>query len=94
MSTNVAGKDDNGAPLMFGVSHLDGKTPIPIHFNPAGRAMLVDDTTTIEFDPSIEVNQNPFNYFPFAKGTSIADDETVLPWVVNAFTGAVLIEEI
>lgn len=90
--SNVAGKDDNGAPIIFGVSHVDGITPVKIEFDPMTREMLVDSTTTIQFNPSINVNQNPLNYFPFAKATSIADNKTVRPWVVNASTGAVLVE--
>lgn len=90
--TNVAGKDDNGAPLIFGVSHRDGVTPIKIEFDPVTRSMYMDATTSIEFDPSINVNQNPLNYVPFAKATSISDDTTVMPWVVNEDTGAVIVE--
>lgn len=89
---NVAGKDDNGAPLIFGVSHLDGTTPVKVQFDPVTREMLLDSTTAIAFNPAVNVNQNPRNYFPFAKATSIADTETVRPWVVNANTGAVIVE--
>lgn len=90
--SNVAGKDDNGSPLIFGVSHLDGITPIKVEFDPATRDMLIDSVTTIMFDPAVNVNQNPRNYVPFAKATSIADNKTTRPWVVNASTGAVLVE--
>lgn len=90
--SNIAGTDDNGAPLIFGVSHIDGKTPIPIKIDSVTRAMRMDSSTTIQFNPSVNVNQNPLNYVPFAKGTSLSDNTTIRPWVVNANTGAVLVQ--
>lgn len=87
----MAQKDDNGFPVIYGVSHLDGVTPVQIMFK-STRAIMVDDTTSIAFDPSIVQTQNNLTGYPLATGTSSADDETVLPWVVNASTGAVLID--
>lgn len=81
--------DDNGAPLMYGVSHRDGRTPVQIKFTADGK-MAVDRNTTIEFDPSVNAFQNNDDR-PFAKATSSSDDSTVRPWVVNEDTGAVLI---
>lgn len=86
----MAAKDDNGFPVIYGVSHLDGVTPIQIKFN-SSRQIMVDTTTTIAFDPSIIQIQNNLTGYPLALGTSSADNKTVLPWVVNASTGAVLI---
>lgn len=83
-------KDDNGYPVAYGVSHLDGVTPVRIHFDPSTREMLVDTTTSIAFDPLIDAFQG--NGLLLAKATSEADDNTVRPWVVNASTGAVLVE--
>lgn len=83
-------KDDNDMPVLYGVSHLDGRTPVRIHFVPGTRAMKGDTTTSIAFDPSIVASQTD-NDFPIAKGTSSTDDQTVLPWVVNASTGDLLI---
>lgn len=88
--SNVAGKDDNGLPVVYGVSDLDGITPVQIQFNPSTRAMEVDTTTSISFDPTVVVNQNSTEY-PLAKGTSSSDNATILPWVVNHSTGGVLI---
>lgn len=87
--SNKAGKDDNAAPVIFGVSHLDGRTPVQIKFD-SSRAMMVDSITSITFDPLIDATTTGFNY-PLAKATSSADNKTVRPWVVNANTGAVLI---
>ena len=89
--SNVAGKDDNGAPVIFGVSHLDGRTPVQVQFDVATRAMMVDSVTSIAFDPLIDATTTGFNY-PLAKATSSADDSTIRPWVVNASTGAVLVD--
>lgn len=95
--SNVNGKDDNGYPVIFGVSHLDGVTPVQVKFDAATRAMMVDSTTSIAFDPTINTNQGT-NEYPFAKATASEDssyttaNKTVRPWVVNATTGAVLIE--
>lgn len=85
----MASKDDNGYPIIYGVSHLDGVTPIAIKFD-SSRNILVDSTTTITFNPAI--NATTVNNYPLAKATSSADNITVRPWVVNASTGAVLIE--
>ncbi len=90
MASNVAGKDDNSAPVIFGVSHIDGRTPVQVQFNPITRAMKVDFLTVIGFNPIINASQTD-NDFPIAKATSSSDDRTVKPWVVNASTGAVLV---
>lgn len=80
-------KDDNGMPLLYGVSHLDGVTPVQIKFMPNGR-MLMDFTTSISYNPAIVTLDEKV-----AKGTSSADDLTVLPITVNASTGAVLADK-
>ncbi len=92
--TNINGKDDDGFPTIFGVSDLDGVTPIKIQFNPSTRAMLIDKTTSISFSPTLVTNQDVNKAYPFAKATSSADDITVLPWVVNHSTGGVLVDMI
>lgn len=84
-------KDDNAAPVIYGVSHIDGRTPVQVKFD-SSRAMLVDETTTIQFNPLVNMS-NTDNDFPVAKATSSANNKTVLPWVVNATTGAVLISQ-
>lgn len=89
--TNVNGRDDNDCPVIWGVSHIDGVTPVQIQFDPATRAMRIDTTTTIQFDPSVDASVVPSNT-PLAKATSSADNTTIRPWVVNASTGAVLID--
>ncbi len=86
----MAAKDDNGFPVIYGVSHHDGRTPIQVKFTSA-RYMLIDSVTTIEFDPTIDASQTDDD-FPIAKATSSADNKTVRPWVVNAETGAVLVD--
>ncbi len=85
----MASRDDNSMPVLYGVSHVDGTTRVQIKFTANGY-MLTDNTTTIQFDPSIRVSQTD-NDNPLAMATSSDDDETVMPWVVNANTGAVLI---
>lgn len=88
--TNVNGRDDNGYPILWGVSHIDGITPVQVQFDPITREMKVDSTTTIQFDPSVNASVVP-NNVKLALATSSADDETIRPWVVNANTGAVII---
>lgn len=85
-------KDDSAAHTIYGVSHLDGRTPIGIEFD-SSRNMLLDFSTSIAFDPTINASQTA-NDFPLAKATSSADNKTVRPWVVNASTGAVLAQQI
>ena len=84
--------DDNGCPVLYGVSHLDGITPVRIKFDQSTRAMMVDTITSIAFDPAIVQTQNTLLDLPFATATSSDDDSTVAPLVVNASTGAVLID--
>lgn len=88
--TNVNGRDDNDFPVIWGVSHIDGVTPVQVKFLTSTRLMMVDSTTTITFNPNIDGSVVPSNV-KFAMATSSADNKTVRPWVVNASTGAVLI---
>lgn len=87
---NGPAKDDNGAPVIYGVSHRDGVTPVQIKFTTPNR-MLMDPVTTILFDPSINASMTE-NDVPMARATSSADNKTVRPWVVNEDTGAVLVD--
>lgn len=87
----MTAKDDNGANVLYGVSHRDGITPVQIVFSPGGK-ITTDSVTTIEFDPNIIGGFQTENDIPVARGTSSIDNETVLPWVVNADTGAVLVD--
>lgn len=79
--------DDNDKSLIYGVSHVDGTTPVAIKFD-ASRKMLVDFTTTIQFPAARYTAGN--RYYPLAEATSSANNRTIRPWVVNASTGAVL----
>ncbi len=88
--TNVNGRDDNDTPIIWGVSHLDGVTPVQVTFA-ASRAMSVDTTTNIAFDPSINASVVPSNV-KLAMATSSDDNTTTRPWVVHATTGAVLVD--
>lgn len=88
--SNVNGRDDNDNPILWGVSHLDGVTPVQVKFT-SSRSMMVDTTTSIAFSASVNANVVP-NNVKLAKATSSTDNTTVRPWVVNATTGAVLIE--
>lgn len=87
----MAAKDDNGNPLMYGLSSADGVTPVQIKFNPSGGGMKIDTTTAIAFTPAL-VSAQTNNDFPIAKGTSSSNDNVVLPWYVNPSTGGVLID--
>lgn len=84
--------DDNDKPILYGVSHLDGMTLVPIAFDSSTRAIMVDETTTIAFDPALVGTTISDNDYPIAMATSSDDDKTARPWVVNASTGAVLID--
>lgn len=95
--TNVNGRGDNDEPVLWGVSHRDGVTPVKVTFGPT-RVMMVDTITTIQFDPSVNASVVPDNV-KLATATASATsgfavaNRTVRPWVVNADTGAVLIDE-
>lgn len=90
--TNVNGRGDNDEPILWGVSHLDGVTPVQVRFDTATRAIMVDTVTTIAFDPATvsKALVVPSNV-KLATATSSADNTMVRPWVVNASTGAVLV---
>ena len=88
----MAKKDDNSVQPMYGVSHLDGVTPIPVAFNPTTRRMKMDSITAIAFNPS-KVTRRTDNDLPMLCATSSADNKLILPVVVNALTGAVLISK-
>ena len=85
-------KDDNNVQPLYGVSHLDGVTPVQIKFDSL-RGMMVDIATSIAFDPTINAART-FNDLPFAEATSSSDNILVRPWVVNAANGAVLIDNV
>lgn len=90
--SNENGRDENDYPIIWGVSHLDGITPVQVQFDPVLRLIKYDTVTAIAFDPSVDASMVPSN-ITLAKATSSADNETIRPWVVNASTGAVLVEE-
>lgn len=81
-------QSDNAQSTLYGVSHRDGKTLVPIQFD--GNRMKVDKNTTILFSPTLASFPQDGN-ISLAKATSLLDNDTVLPWVVNEDTGAVLI---
>jgi hypothetical protein len=87
----MSSQDDNNTQILYGVSHLDGVTLVPIQFTADG-GMKVDAITEIQFDPSISLTRSD-NAKVIATATSITDGTTVMPWVVNASTGAVLVEQ-
>lgn len=84
--------DDNDKQVLYGVSHIDGETLVKIAFDPSSRSMLVDSVTEIEFDPTAVNPTITDNGYPVAMATSSDDNATIRPWVVNATTGAVLID--
>ncbi len=83
--------DDNGYPAIYGISCVDGVTPVRIQFNPSNGGMKVDDTTVISIVPA-ETSFVDSNDRPVAKGVSSSDSNVTLPWYVNPATGAVLID--
>lgn len=89
--TNVNGRGDNDEPILWGVSHVDGITPVQVKFTSA-RNIMVDTATAIVFNPATVPTKLvvPANV-KLATATSSADNTTVRPWVVNATTGAVLV---
>lgn len=84
-------KDDNGYPTIFGISCVDGVTPVRIQFSSTTGGMKTDDTTAISVTPAMRTATDD-NDQPVAKGVSSTDSSVVLPWYVNPATGAVLIE--
>ncbi len=91
MSRN-AKKDDNAYPTVFGLSCVDGTTPVRITFDSTTRGMNVDSTTVISFTPSTTFLHKDDNAMPIAKGVSSTDSTKILPWYVVPSTGAVLVD--
>lgn len=88
--TNVNGRDDNDESILWGVSHLDGITPVQVKFNASPRSIMIDTVTSIAFDPAVNASVVP-NNVKLAKATSSSDNTMIRPWVVNASTGAILV---
>lgn len=88
---SVPQKDDNGYGTWFGISSVDGVTPVQIKFNPANKGMKIDTTHTIEFTPPKHFPPVGDNSVPVVKGVSSANAKTILPFYVYPTTGAVLI---
>ncbi len=84
-------KDDNDVGAIFGISCVDGVSPVRIKIHTNG-GILTDTTTVISVVP-IEITQLDANSVPVAKGVSSANSKTILPWYVNPATGAVLTDE-
>ncbi len=84
-------KDDNGSNSIFGISCVDGVTPVKIQFS-SNAGMLVDTTTVISITPT-EITQLDANSVPVAKGVSSANAKVILPFYVVPSTGAVLTDE-
>lgn len=89
--SNTNGRDDNDSPIIWGVSHLDGVTPVQVNFG-TNRVMKIDTTTSIAFNAAVKASVVP-NNVKLAMATSSSDNTTVMPWVVNATTGAVLVAQ-
>lgn len=90
--TRNARKDDNDYPTVFGMSCVDGVTPVRITFDPTTRGMNIDSTTVISFTPSTTFHAVDDNSMPIAKGVKSTDATKILPWYVVPTTGAVLVE--
>ncbi len=84
--------DDNSQACIYGLSCEDGVTPIRIAFSGTNGGMKVDFTTPVLVTPSM-VREMDQNSRPVARGTSISDDNAVLPWYVVPATGAVCVDD-
>lgn len=89
---SIPQKDDNGYGTWWGISSIDGVTPVQIKFNPVNKGMEVDLVHTIQFTPPKHFPPVGDNSVPVLKGVSSSDHKTVLPFYVYPPTGAVLIE--
>lgn len=87
-----AKKDDNGYPSIFGMSCVDGITPIRIALNASNGGVKIDTMTTTSFTP-FSVSKMDDNGYPMAKGVSSLNGSIILPWYVNPSTNALLIEQ-
>lgn len=90
--TRNARKDDNDFPTIFGLSCVDGVTPVRVTFNASNGGMNYDTTTVISFTPSSTFPQVDDNSMPIAKGVSSTNPNVILPWYVVPSTGAVLVQ--
>lgn len=81
--------DDNSQPCIYGLSSVDGVTPVRIRW--VGAGMAIDDTTPVSVTPTM-IKDMDQNSKAVAKGTSEANDSIVLPWYVVPSTGAVCVE--
>lgn len=90
--TRNSRKDDNDYPTIFGVSCVDGLSPVRITLNSSAHGMLIDTATVISVVPSVNFPDVDDNSMNVAKGVSSTDSTKVLPWYVNPTNGAVLVD--
>lgn len=83
--------DDNSKTAIFGISCVDGVTPVRIAFNASNGGMKIDTITVISIVPT-PVGGIDENGRVVAKGVSSTDSSVILPWYVNPATNAVLVE--
>lgn len=83
--------DDNSQPAIYGMSCVDGVTPVRIQFNASNGGMKTDDTTVISVVPAATSLLDD-NSRPIAKGISSDGSGVIYPWYVDPATGAVLID--
>lgn len=83
-------KDDDYRGAIFGISCVDGVTPVKIMCDSQGYIFL-DTTTVISIVPK-EITQIDGNSVPVAKGVSSGNSKIILPFYVNPNTGAILAE--
>lgn len=86
-------RDDNNVPVWYGVSCVDGETPVEIAVNSSNGGIKLDYDTVISFtpDPS-QATIRDANGVPVKTGVSSTDDTVILPLYVNPANGAVLAE--
>jgi hypothetical protein len=92
MSASVI-RDQNGKPIWWGVSSVDGTTPTPIQINSVGAVLIESGASTMAVMASVPITlPREENRIPCIGGASSAAATVVLPISVNPATGAIQVQ--
>ena len=87
-------RDDNRVPVWFGVSSVDGITPVQIQVNSSTGKVLIEDGLSVSavITNGVPLDAIKLNQTSCIMGQSNTNSAVYLPVSVNPATGAILIK--
>jgi hypothetical protein len=93
MITTSVIRDQNGKPIWWGVSSVDGVSLVPIQVDGLGFVLVEDGTSTMAVMSTVPITfPRDANRIPCIGGVSSADPALILPISVNPATGAIQVQ--